>query len=106
MGRAKNAMIENEDNGNLIEFLEELLRQDVFTGALSGIAKQVIDKGEDSMNDKQRAVVERFVKNYKQQNECERCGNGNISSLTDYIFISENGLCPMCEHDREKFMRD
>lgn len=106
MGQAKRAMEENEANGNLVEFLEEMLKRDEFSGALEGIAKQVVAKGVNSMTSKQSAVVEKFVEGYREKNECDRCSNGNVTSLTDLIFISENGLCPMCDNDREKFMRD
>ncbi len=106
MGQAKRAMEESEANGNIVEFLEEMLRRDEFTGALQGIAKQVVDKGVSSMSSKQRAVVDNFIESYREKNECDRCSNGNVTSLTDLIFISENGLCPMCDNDREKFMRD
>ncbi|QIA06841.1 hypothetical protein [Draconibacterium halophilum] len=106
MGQAKRAWEESEANGNIVEFLEEMLRRDEFKGALEGIAKQVVDKGVNSMSPKQSAVVDKFIEAYRERNECDRCTNGNVTSLTDLIFISENGLCPMCDNDREKFMRD
>jgi hypothetical protein len=106
MGQVKHAMEENEANGNLVEFLEELLRQDAFIGALQGIAKQAVGKGLKSLSPTQRDVVDKFVTGYKNAHECPRCSNGNVSSLTDLIFIAEKDLCPMCESDREKFMRD
>jgi hypothetical protein len=106
MGQAKHAMEENEANGNLVEFLEELLGQDAFSGALQGIAKQAVGKSFESLSSKQRDVVAKFVSGYEKDHECPKCSNGNVSSLTDLIFIAENGLCPICENDREKFMRD
>lgn len=106
MGRAKQAMEEHEENRGLTEFLHELLDQDAFSGALAGIAKQVEGKGLNSLSAKQREIVDKFVKNYEKENECKRCGNGNVVNLSDLIFISENGLCPMCENDKEKFLRD
>lgn len=106
MGRVKAEMMENEDNQDLVDFLKTLLEQDYFTDALEGIAKQATSKGIKSLSEKQRAVVDKFVENYKNSNVCERCSNGNTSSLSDYITISEIGLCPMCEYDREKFMAE
>ena len=106
MGQAKRQMEENEANGNLIEFLEELLKQDSLTGALEGIAKQVVDKGIESMTARQNEVIESFVEKFKKDHECDRCSNGNVTSLLDLIFIEENGLCPMCEYDKEKYMRN
>jgi hypothetical protein len=48
------------------------------------------------MSEKQKNVVDTFVENYKMKNQCDRCVNGNISALTDYIVVADNGLCPMC----------
>jgi hypothetical protein len=106
MGRAKQAMMDNEENNDLIDFLKVLVETDEIKGAANGIAKQVIDKGVDSMSPKQKTVIDNIVEEYKNKNVCERCTNGNVNALTDYLFIAENGLCPMCEYDREKIMRE
>ena len=110
MGQFKKQMMDNEannDNG-LVEFLRRLYERDEFNEALSGIARQVIAQGVESMTDRQREVIDNFVENYKRRNQCERCIEGNISTLTDYIEVADNdyGLCPTCEYDREKSMRD
>lgn len=106
MGQVKQWMLENQYNEGLIDFLKELLNKDELKGAIEGITKQILDQGIESLKGKQRPVIDSFVKKYIENNTCERCDNGNVSVLTDYIFISENRLCPMCEYDREKFMRD
>ena len=106
MGRAKEAMMEDENNLGLIEFLEELITRDELEGTVAGITKQVIAKGVNSMSDKQKAVIDKFVEKYKLDYECDICLNGNINRLTDYFNVMEKGVCPMCEYDREKFMRD
>lgn len=106
MGRAKQAMFDNEENNDLIDFLKQLVETEEISGVANGIAKQVIDKGVNSMSEKQKSVIEKLVEGYRNNNECEMCVNGNVSNLTDYLFIAENGLCPMCEYDREKFMKD
>ena len=106
MGRAKQSMLDNEENNDLIDFLKQLIETDEISGVANGIAKQVVDKGVDSMSEKQKSVIDNLVESYRKNNECERCSNGNVGSLTDYLFIAENGLCPMCEYDREKFMKD
>jgi len=102
MGRAKEIMMENDANEEVVDFLKELLRRDAFEGALKGIAKKVISQGIKSMSEKQKSVVDEFIANYKKNHSCERCSNGNISSLSDLIAIEDNsfGLCAMCEYDR------
>lgn len=106
MGQAKKWMMENEYNEDLTVFLKQLLEKDQLSGAIEGITKQLIDKGVDSLKGAQKPVIDSFVENYTSKIVCERCSNGNVSVLTDYIFIDENGLCPMCEYDREKFMEE
>lgn len=106
MGQAKNRLMENQDGGDLPSFLEELLKQDAFKGALEGIAKRTVDKGEESLTSKQKAVLDSYVNRYKKSNVCEVCENDNVTMLSEYIHIAENGVCPTCEYDREKYMRD
>jgi len=106
MGQVKDRMFEEEYNSDLSDFLKEVINREEIDGVALGIAKQVLDKGVQSMSEKQKKVIDNFVDYYKKGIECERCMNGNVSNLTDYIFIKENShdLCPMCEYDREKFI--
>jgi len=95
-----------ENNRDLTDFFEELLKRDVLTGAIEGIAKQVEGKGENSLTSRQREVVENFIQAYEKKNHCDRCGNGNVTCLMDLIFIEDNELCPICDSDKAKFMKD
>lgn len=108
MGQVKQRMFEEENNADLTDFLKELIEREEIKDVALGIAKQVLDKGVDSMSEKQKNVIENFVDFYTKNVECERCSNGNVTALTDYIFINDNshGLCSMCEYDREQFMKD
>lgn len=108
MGRMKSLMIENEnkENEDITSFLKELLAREEISGALAGITKQISSRGIKSMTGNQKATVEKFIKAYSQNNECEGCQNMNISQLTDLIYVSENGICPMCEYDRAQLMKD
>jgi hypothetical protein len=106
MGRAKEQMLRDEYDEDFTSFLKTLLEQDRLQGALQGIAKQAISKGVNSLSEKQKEVVDNFIEQYKEKNVCERCSNGNVSSLSDYIEIADDGLCSMCQYDREKYMRD
>ncbi len=99
-------MLKDEYDEDLRSFLEKLLERDELKGALQGIAKQVIAKGVKSMSEKQRSTVDSFVEGYKKNNECEMCSNGNVSALTDYIEIADEGICSMCQYDKEKYMKD
>ena len=73
---------------------------------LKGIAKQLTVKGYASLSEAQKRIVEKFIEGYKQKHICDRCENGNVSSLQDYLYVADNGYCPMCEYDEQQFMKD
>lgn len=106
MGQVKEKMIEDEQNADIEDFLKEVVERGEIDGVALGIAKQVLGKGVKSMSEKQKNVIDNYIKFYIKDIECDRCLNGNVSVLTDYIFIKENGLCPMCNYDKEKFMAE
>ena len=98
--------MQSEHDQDTIDFFKRLKDRDELKGVVEGVAKQAIGKGLNSLSAKQETVLESFINDYSKKNECERCVNGNVSSLTDHIEIADNGLCPMCEYDREKFMAE
>lgn len=106
MGRAKQSIFDNEHNQNLIDFLKTLLNRDELKGAIEGITKQINGKGFESLTEHQKNVIENFANYYSTNYECEVCSNGNVSNYSDYIEIADTGLCPMCQYDRERFMKD
>ena len=101
MGRAKEIMIENEEKRRMDEeyqsFFKELLVREEITDPLKGYA---------SLSEVQKRIVEKFIEGYKQKHICDRCQNGNVSSLQDYLYVADNGYCPMCEYDKQQFMKD
>lgn len=106
MGFVKQQMLDDEADGELIDFLKELDKRDELEGALSGITKQALGKGVRSLSTIQKAVIDGFVEKYRKNHTCEMCSNGNVSTLMDYIEIEDEGICSMCQYDRDKFMRD
>jgi len=106
MGQAKKQMMEEEKYSDVEEFLSALMSKDELNPALTGITKQIKSKGLKSLTENQRKAVDNLITFYENKHKCERCSNGNVSSLIDLIEVAENGLCSTCEYDREKFMRD
>ena len=70
------------------------------------IAKQAAARGIDALSGRQRAVVDSFVEDYKNNHTCEMCVNGNMSIFMDYIEIEDHGICSMCRYDNERLMKD
>jgi hypothetical protein len=106
MGSVKQRMLEDFINLDLIDFLKLLITREEINGVALGIAKQVINKGVSSMSERQENVIKKFVESYIEKISCDRCSNGNVTNLTDYVFIKDNSnsFCPMCESDWENYM--
>lgn len=112
MGQAKKKMMEEEEkmhnNAELENFFKVQLGKETLSGVIEGIAKQLTTKGADSLSEKQKVAIQSYLEKYKSRINCDKCMNGNVSSLSDYLFIEDNeyDLCPLCEYDREKLMND
>lgn len=106
MGIVKQQMFDDEYNQQMKDFLSQLNERDELSGAVLGIYRQLITKGFKSLSELQNKTLKSFSESYSEQNTCSVCENGNIANLTDYIYVADEGICPMCEYDREKFMRD
>ncbi|HRE77125.1 MAG TPA: hypothetical protein PLL09_04785 [Flavobacterium sp.] len=109
MGQAKKRMLELESENDLEDFLSQILDSNIILHpAVSGIARQVLDKGVESMSERQKNVIDNFVNNFKNDHSCNGCVDGNIGSLTDYIYIFDNSdnLCPTCQNSWDKLMKE
>jgi hypothetical protein len=106
MGQFKSRMMQDEQDSDLKEFLSNLLKKEELQVAIEGITKQVIDKGVDSMSEIQRNTINNFVDGYKKKHPCKRCTNDNVSSLSDYIEIADEKLCPICQYELAQLEKD
>lgn len=88
-----------EDDGGYKDFLQEVMSE--LEGAALGIVKQVIDKGEDSLSDKQKYVFETQVLDQFTISECSRCG-GDIPWSEMYAAATDTGMCSYCAHMVQK----
>ena len=106
MSQAKENWMKSLKESDLVDFLEMASNTGEASDVLHGITKQVLNKGLNSLSDKQRIIVDNFVSEYTSNNICDSCRNDNVSSLTDYLFIAQDGRCPHCEAAYNKFMRE
>ena len=106
MGFIKQRMLDEVVDQEWERFLKEMLERDELKGALEGIAKQATTKGINSLKPAQLDVVDKYISRYKGNLTCDMCVNGNIGSVMDYIVINDNGVCPTCEYDKERWMHD
>ncbi len=95
MGGAKRQLEKDEAEGPLLDFAELLIERGMIEGAALGVAKQALDKGLDSLSDRQREVFNDHVIGDNRVEECDRCGNGiEDSELCEAL---DSGLCNYCE---------
>jgi len=107
MGIETERIINNEGYEDLADFLQQLLeREELEDPTVKGIAKQTIDRGIDSLSEKQKDVIYKTADKYKTKHKCELCSNDNVSGLMDYINIADFGICPTCENIENKYMDD
>lgn len=106
MGQVKDKMLDDHQDNDLVDFLTQLIKREELSGAIAGIAKQVISQGVRSMSHPQKSAIDSFVESYKKNHECERCLSDNVTDLTDYIAVADQGLCPMCQYDYDQMMKE
>ncbi len=90
----------NHNDSDLVDWLKQLIADGTLDGAGLGITKQFIDRGWDSLSDKQKFV---FVRDVIEPNtinckfrDCEiPWGEMYEASTTD-------GYCSSCRHDLQK----
>ena len=93
--------INRYDEEGFAEFLQELLDSgSIDDGKEIGITKQVIDKGYDSLSDKQKWVFDKMI-DANTFDECNRCGD-SIPWCEMMYALDNDGLCSYCVHQLEK----
>ncbi|MDT8448432.1 MAG: hypothetical protein RRB13_16190 [bacterium] len=97
MGQVKHAMEQQQIRDELSSFVSDLLEGGYLEGAAAGIAKQVVDRGLESLSEKQRDVFEaQVIAKYGNQ-YCKKC-NSKLELYEIYEAMTEDGLCGSCAH--------
>jgi len=93
----RNAMGLNDhsDDDGYGAFLQELLDGEPLEKSAAGITELVIEKGVDSLSDKQRGVFERYVLKEYVTEECTRC-HSDIPWSEMYGASGNGGACSWC----------
>lgn len=85
--------LEPFDGDECISFLKDLLYE-LDDPVHEGITKQVIDRGYESLSDKQKYIF----KTYVIQPNAYACGRDEDFSWSESLFVRENGLCSYCQN--------
>lgn len=86
------------------DYLKDLINSGRLSDTEAGIAKQVIDKGYDSLSEKQKFVFDRAINNHSVE-ECKACGT-DIPWCEMLNALDNGGLCSDCQHVWEKIKEE
>jgi len=95
-----NDRIDYEDNDFKL-FLQQLVDNKHLEGVELGITKLVIDKGIESLSEKQQFVFQKEVLDEYVVEECKRC-QISIPWSEMYEAGTDHGLCNYCWHMSDK----
>ena len=92
-----------EDDDGFTGYLSELLDNGYVEGDAAGITRQVIDRGEESLTDKQKFVFKRDVLSH-DPGECVR--GCDIPWSEKLEAMDNGGLCSWCAKMKESADKD
>lgn len=81
-------------------FVEDLITSGRLDDKEIGISKRMLDKGYDSLSDKQKYVFNNMIKNNSVE-MCQRC-DCRIPWSEMLMAIENGGYCSWCQHMMEK----
>lgn len=81
-------------------FVQELISSHRLTDIEKGISKRMLDKGYDSLSDKQKYVFDKMIEGNTVK-ECKRCGI-DIPWCEMMEALDNGGYCNYCQHMMEK----
>lgn len=91
---------EKYNEEGLSAFVEELIDSNRLEGMEAGIAKLMLDKGYDSLSEKQRYIFDKSIENHTID-EYQRCGVDIPWCEMLETFVN-GGYCGYCQHMMEK----
>lgn len=81
-------------------FVEDLIKSGCLDNTETGIAKRMLDKGYESLSNKQKYVFDKMIDNNSVE-ECQRCAcDIPWSEMLDAL--DNDGYCNYCQHMMEK----
>ncbi len=95
-------MHELSENQKLVDYLKEIL-PNIDDKTAQGIAKLAIEKGMHTLSSAQLSTLNKGIADYIVR-ECPNCGHE--VDYHDMSYVLANGICGLCQHDRDKNYAD
>ena len=95
-------ILENEEK--IMDLLRQLIASGRLNGTEAGIAKQVLEKGYNSLTKKQKYVFDNAIKK-NTESKCKQCGG--VIPWDEMLEALENGgLCSDCTHFNDEIDKE
>jgi RNA polymerase-binding transcription factor DksA len=99
----KNLHLRNTDP-NFLGFVQELIDLGILDNKQKGIAARMLDKGYESLSEKQKYVFDKMIEEHSLQ-ECSHCGQ-TIPWEEITAAQANGGMCSWCQHQWEKIKKE
>ena len=97
-------IFERNADPDFLKYVQYIVDNDVLTKAERGISARMLDKGYDTLSEKQQYVFDRMIEEHSIT-ECIHCGQ-SIPWVEMMAARENGGMCSWCQRQWEKIQRD
>lgn len=98
----KTTLLVNQDH--IYDFFEEILERSDLVNLKRGVIKRAYINGLESLSDIELCEIKSYLALFLKTYTCPSCKNKNIKLITDFIFVSDYGMCPVCDYESDTFI--
>ncbi len=85
----------------IYDFFEEILERTELLTYQQEVIKRGFINGLESLSNLELDQIKLYLKHYSLENTCPVCKNQKIMLVTDFIYVSDFGMCPTCDHESD-----
>lgn len=85
----------------IYDFFEEILERTEVLTYQQEIIQRAFINGLDSLSNLELDQIKLYLKLYSTKNTCPVCKNQKVMLVTDFIYVSDHGMCPTCDYESD-----
>lgn len=89
---------------HIYDFFEEVLQRTNPLNNQQEVIKRAYINGLESLSNIELSKVKLFMTTYSKAHTCPICKNKNIRLVTDFIYVADFGMCPVCDYESDTFI--
>lgn len=89
---------------HVYDFFEEILERTELLTPKQEVIKRAFINGLESLSDIELCKVKTYLTMYSKTHSCPICKNKNVKLITDFIYVSDFGMCPVCDHESDSYI--